>query len=296
MNAFSAFCDSEDPMGFDISFYEDDAGQPGNLVKTFSCDINRVETDIIYDEINGHMLYLYRYKFPDPVNMQNGWVSVEGNSQYTPDCLFWWMNSRDGDFSSYEWDGTNLMHLTTDMTFSLEGGWQPTIPENLNANLNDNTGVVDLDWQFNPNDKAFQYFKIYRDGNEIGVSLTEDYTDNLTGYGTYEYYVTAYYDEEESTSSDTAIVTWSDFGIKDLDSKALKIFPNPVKDVLNIESQRPIQSVELFDLLGYMVFEKEVMQKSISFQIAELKNGIYTIRIWLEDGSVVVRKVIVNRE
>ena len=74
----------------------------------------------------------------------------------------------------------------------------------------------------------------------------------------------------------------------------LSVYPNPVKDVLNIQSKKIICRVELYDLLGNSVFEKKTMQKYLSIQTNELKSGIYSLRISLEGGAVVVRKVIVN--
>jgi hypothetical protein len=56
--------------------------------------------------------------------------------------------------------------------------------------------------------QAFQNYKIYRDGIEIGTSIPETYLDQLPSYGDYEYYVTAIYDEGESLPSNTVIVNW----------------------------------------------------------------------------------------
>ena len=56
--------------------------------------------------------------------------------------------------------------------------------------------------------QAFQNYKIYRDGIEIGTSTPTTYLDQLPTYGTYEYHITSMYDEGESNPSNTVMVTW----------------------------------------------------------------------------------------
>jgi len=56
--------------------------------------------------------------------------------------------------------------------------------------------------------KAFLNYNIYRDGSIIGNTTITSYTDNLTTYGSYDYYVTAVYDEGESDASNTVNVNW----------------------------------------------------------------------------------------
>ncbi|MCB2213389.1 T9SS type A sorting domain-containing protein [bacterium] len=55
----------------------------------------------------------------------------------------------------------------------------------------------------------FVEYRIYRDGNYIGSSTTEAYTDNLPQPGEYNYSVTAYYDPEgESSPAGPLLVNW----------------------------------------------------------------------------------------
>lgn len=53
----------------------------------------------------------------------------------------------------------------------------------------------------------FIEYRIYRDGEQIGTSQTEEYTDQLPGLGSYEYTVTAFYDEGESDPAGPVTVT-----------------------------------------------------------------------------------------
>lgn len=60
----------------------------------------------------------------------------------------------------------------------------------------------------NHNHKDLQYFKVYRDGIEMGTSTELSYTDYLPVFGIYDYEVTAYYDEGESTPAGPEQVEW----------------------------------------------------------------------------------------
>jgi Secretion system C-terminal sorting domain/3-keto-disaccharide hydrolase len=54
----------------------------------------------------------------------------------------------------------------------------------------------------------FIEYKVYRDGELLGSTVAESYTDDLPGLGEFEYTVTALYDEGESSHAGPALVNW----------------------------------------------------------------------------------------
>ncbi len=70
-------------------------------------------------------------------------------------------------------------------------------PTELVADLDEATGAVDLTWQFDPV-AGFQYFIVYRDGEQIGTTTDLSFSNNLPDYGIYQFKVTAFHDEGES--------------------------------------------------------------------------------------------------
>jgi len=61
-----------------------------------------------------------------------------------------------------------------------------------------------------------------------------------------------------------------------------KTYPNPVRDVLNINTLEPIQKVEVFDLLGKSVLTKyNVMER---LDVSNLKSALYLVRLTSENG------------
>ncbi|HTO35279.1 MAG TPA: T9SS type A sorting domain-containing protein [Flavobacterium sp.] len=72
-----------------------------------------------------------------------------------------------------------------------------------------------------------------------------------------------------------------------IDKSDIKIYPNPVQDILNIESQETVLSVEVFDLLG----KKILVSKDKTIDVSKLKNGIYLLKINTENG-VLTEKIM----
>ena len=70
-------------------------------------------------------------------------------------------------------------------------------PTDLLVDLNEETGAVALEWLFE-SVAGFQYFIVYRDGEQLGTTTDLFYSDNLPDYGIYQYKVTAFLDEGES--------------------------------------------------------------------------------------------------
>lgn len=82
-----------------------------------------------------------------------------------------------------------------------------TAPTNLVAQLNEETGAVNLSWQHTTS-ATFSYYKIYRNFQLLGTSVWPVYSDQLPNYGTFRYYVTAYYSVEGESGPAIADVQW----------------------------------------------------------------------------------------
>jgi hypothetical protein len=80
-------------------------------------------------------------------------------------------------------------------------------PYDLVATLEETTGAVDLEWQYDVA-SGFSYFIVYRDGNEIGQTTATNYSDQLPDYGIYQYKVTAFYDPDGESPPASAGLQW----------------------------------------------------------------------------------------
>ncbi len=72
-----------------------------------------------------------------------------------------------------------------------------------------------------------------------------------------------------------------------------RVFPNPVNDILYIESDKEITGYSIFNMTGILVKEQpELCDFSIHSDLANLKPGIYITRIVFSNGEVATTKVV----
>jgi hypothetical protein len=71
------------------------------------------------------------------------------------------------------------------------------------------------------------------------------------------------------------------------------LFPNPVSDILYIESDNKIGSVVFYNVSGFKIREEKEFDKlSVNIDVSELKPGIYFTKILFSNGKTLVTKVI----
>lgn len=115
---------------------------------------------------------------------------------------------------------------------------------------------IDLTQAFSPGDTIFIRFRLYSD-------------PFVTGWG---WVVDNVVVQQE-------VVTSLDFEQRDT-----FIYPNPVKDVLNIESSERLQRIAIYDRSGKLHLNKQ-MNRSGELQLSHLASGVYILRVHSEEGS-----------
>jgi len=69
----------------------------------------------------------------------------------------------------------------------------------------------------------------------------------------------------------------------------IKIYPNPVTDILNINSLIEIKNVEMFDLLGKRVI---ATKQTNQIEVSQLPVGVYFLKAHTENGTITKKVVI----
>jgi len=128
----------------------------------------------------------------------------------------------------------------------------------------------------------------------VGISLT---TGLVVSLPTYSFQDGEYFDLMRSFENcydaypkreNTAVT-----GIAETDSQnAIDLFPNPVTDVLNINSDEVISTISVTDINGKVVLERSVNNTTAQVNMAAYSSGVYFVKIVSADNSVVVRKVM----
>ena len=72
-----------------------------------------------------------------------------------------------------------------------------------------------------------------------------------------------------------------------------RVFPNPVSDILYIESDIEINHITIYNINGIVVKEKrDICDFSVSADMAGLSSGVYIARIVFIDGEIAITRVV----
>ena len=75
----------------------------------------------------------------------------------------------------------------------------------------------------------------------------------------------------------------------------LTLYPNPTSSEMTVALNNPavkIVAMELYDLFGKKVQQQTVNQSYSTLKMNELAQGVYILKVRLDQGDVVMRKVV----
>jgi hypothetical protein len=82
--------------------------------------------------------------------------------------------------------------------------------------------------------------------------------------------------------------------VNEIQNNNIIIFPNPVNDILQIESEKPIEKVAVYNSFGQLIFTKENFPNADNkLNLEQIDAGIYFVKIRTQ-SSEVVQKIAVN--
>ncbi len=74
-------------------------------------------------------------------------------------------------------------------------------------------------------------------------------------------------------------------GVSDINKVDFDFYPNPVKDVLNIQSQIEVKSVEVFNILGQEVINSRKITNG-QIDVSQLTSGTYIVKATFDGGKI----------
>jgi PKD repeat protein len=148
------------------------------------------------------------------------------------------------------------------------------------------------------------YTATFTNTSTNGVTYLWDFGDGTTstdpnpihvypGDGTYHVTLTTYNDCGSNTASkDVVIVTT---GISEAVMEGFEIYPNPAKDVLNINiSKHDVIRIELVDMVGKLVFANNKVNVNNKIELAKYAEGVYFIRLYTSEKTFTYKISKVN--
>lgn len=96
-----------------------------------------------------------------------------------------------------------------------------------------------------------------------------------------------------TTLTKPAYIRMGGVGISDITKATISVGPNPATDVLYVKANSSIKQVQVYNLVGQVVFSQSVNNNSLTINTANFKSGVYNVKVVMNDGSV-NRKVVID--
>lgn len=80
--------------------------------------------------------------------------------------------------------------------------------------------------------------------------------------------------------------------VNENEENSSKIYPNPVKDILNISSTTEVAKVMVYSVAGQLQIQEKVNGKSVKLDVSKLTTGMYLVKIQDQSGTIQTLKII----
>ena len=122
----------------------------------------------------------------------------------------------------------------------------------------------------------------------------DNYFDNFIGfYNPYSYEIISAGDNLQLTitngNGDAAVYNNVLLNAPQFDESSISLYPNPVKDLLYVENNQPIQQLLFYNALGQQVLSVQAPEGSVS--VGSLAKGLYFVEVHTAKGSVIKKMV-----
>ncbi len=215
-----------------------------------------------------------------------------------------WVNEYKYVYDYKTWSGS-LIQVTKETGFTWDTtDWKPDYQDVYKYDDKGNrTTASYFEWQENPgvwyvylkDEFVFDYAFDFQDDLIVPYNYADSaeetvftFNNMIIGYLEYEYinqiwvdsYKTLFYYSEHSNP-----LSVEDNKLAD----AVRVYPNPVTDILIIDSNMPLKGVEIYSILGKKIMD--VRTDFTSIPVSNFSNGIYIIKIQSDNG-VLIKKII----
>jgi hypothetical protein len=157
---------------------------------------------------------------------------------------------------------------------------------------------VELHWYL-PNPFFFPICHLYRlDENDEYQLIADIHPDGFevtyfdaVDTGIYSYLLTAEYQIDGRVCITEPVYASCEVTSVYESALLFEIYPNPVSDKLTIEAQASIDKLEIYNLIGALVYSQSDCSNKMEIAVDNLPSGIYFLRLTMGDGTQVLRFV-----
>jgi hypothetical protein len=80
--------------------------------------------------------------------------------------------------------------------------------------------------------------------------------------------------------------------VNDIKENITSIYPNPVSGTLNIQSERLLNEIIIYNIIGKRELQYKPVSNEFQLDISHLQRGIYMLQILEQNGKLSTRKTI----
>ncbi|WP_082026748.1 Ig-like domain-containing protein [Flammeovirga sp. OC4] len=146
-------------------------------------------------------------------------------------------------------------------------------------------------------DGTITQVEFFEGTTSLGVVTEAPYTLDWrpVSLGTYAITAIATDNESASVTSEVLEVEIVEGNVTSIEDESISIihYPNPVKDVLNLELLENKQDVKLYDLNGRLLIEESTSKKVYKMNLGQLQSGVYVLEI---EGTQSYKKIKVIKQ
>lgn len=172
----------------------------------------------------------------------------------------------DGVWYTYTGDGGNV---TIDVT-NVTGGWDPEVGVYTGA-----CGALVCEGSV---DATFE-----DEGESITIATTAG-TVYLVNVGEYS-------SGTDNPEGSFRIQITSDLSSSEFDITNLKVYPNPIKNVLNVSFSQEINSVEVYNMIGQKVKSVQVNATEGQLDMSSLTSGAYVVKVYANEQVKTIKMI-----
>lgn len=85
------------------------------------------------------------------------------------------------------------------------------------------------------------------------------------------------------------VTVYQPLGINDYVFDKLNIYPNPVQDLVTISNNSVIENLEIFNIIGQIIFSKKYNSNEVQLDFSNYEKGIYLAKIYSESKSITTK-------
>lgn len=231
------------------------------------------ETVTIYQMFNGtYQYYIYNYSGSPEITTSQAVVQIYDDNGLiktlqvptTGEGLYWYVCDING--------ANGALTIRNVIQQEAPGSFKDAMPEKVVSPFARDRNITSWLWNFG-------------DGTSSELrNPSHTYNSN----GSYSVSLTVGNGVTQATETKTDFIRVGPIGVDEnqLDEKVV-VFPNPVDDMLQVQSEVPIQLLRITDLSGREVYRTDAKQLNYQVNVSQLNGGVYLLLIDTSEGKAV---------